>query len=49
MGRVYILGVLNLSGLETDMRGSTNKTREMAMVFITMLMVTHMRGSGRIG
>ena len=44
MARVYILGLL-----DPDMRGSTNKTREMAMVFITMLMETDMRGSGRMG
>ncbi len=49
MARVYLLGVLNLSGLETYMRGSTNKTRKMAMVLITMLMVTNMRGTGRLG
>ena len=43
MVRVYLLGLM-----ERDMRGSTNMTREMAMVFIIILMVTAMRGSTRM-
>ncbi len=43
MARVFILLVLNLSGLETNMRGSLHKDRELAVVYILGLMVTYMK------
>ena len=45
MAQVCIPGVLNLSGLETDMRGSGERMTNMARVCIPGLMEPNMWGS----